>query len=558
MSIDFDQLRSRLREVVKITELLAGMGHRIRVNERGRGTTRCPFHDDHRPSFSITTDGGVERFFCGGCGVHGDVFDFARLQSGDPDHLSTLRRLAEQYQIPWPDAMSENGHARVDIIGRAARFYQHGLTKPVLDYLAGRGFPEAFVRDRQIGYSPIGTEATRTRLADEAEKAKALDDALAAGLVLKFRNGRLRDFFWSDLRGYIIFPNLADGKAIGLQGRAFPAGTTTRSKYLNLPGSTHQLYNPRDAAFRSVVLCEGIPDTMSAMLAKLPDTGACGMLGTQGWQDDWLRLFRRAGRVYVALDRDAELRAIDLARGFGTRGRVLRLPETLGPKGDLNDWFCGPAERDPERFRIPAPRGDRKRASRRTRWPRSASRTTSHAGISSTRSSSRPLNGALAPRTPGSTSCATSAITIPCSGTVTCSRSPSAWGCRFPPSRKPRSNSPGRTARDVPAGRRPHPAAASPRSWWSGSCGGSCGCRLHRPRHRPPDRPARSHARSGPAVARFRGRCRGLVARAVRAARLGHPQTDPARLRSPPDISRRQPATSRRSTTFDPIERPHV
>jgi len=351
MSADFDQLRSRLREVVKITELLAGMGHGIRVNERGRGTTRCPFHDDHRPSFSITTDGGVERFFCGGCGVHGDVFDFARLQSGDPDHLSTLRRLAEQYEIPWPDATAENGHARVEVISRAARFYQHGLTKPVLDYLAGRGFPDAFVRDCQIGYSPIGTEATRTRLADEAAKATLLDDALAAGLVLKFRNGRLRDFFWSDLRGYVIFPNLTGGKATGLQGRAFPASTTTRSKYLNLPGSTHQLYNPRDAAFRSVVLCEGIPDTLSAMLAKLPDTGACGMLGTQGWQDDWLRLFRRAGRIYVALDRDAELRAIDLARGFGTRGRVLWLPETLGPKGDLNDWFCGPAERDPERFR---------------------------------------------------------------------------------------------------------------------------------------------------------------------------------------------------------------
>ena len=351
---DFDQFRARLREVVKIVDLLESTGHHIRRNNQGGGTARCPFHDDHRPSLSVYVDKeGVERFRCWSCNPRGgDVFDFAQLQSGDPDHLSTLRRLAEKHQIPWPETLSSNGQKPSDVIHRAARFYQRGLTKPVLEYLAGRGFPEAFVKDRQIGYVPVGTEATTTRLADEAKKAGILDDALTEKLVIEYRNGRLRDWFWSDARGYIIFPNLVDGKAIGLQGRAYPATSGTRSKYLNLPESTHQLYNPREAAFRSVILCEGIPDTMSAMLAKVPDTGACGIMGTQGWQDEWLRLFRRASRIYVALDRDAEIKAIDVARAFGTRGRVLLLPEILGPKGDLNDWFCGPAERDPGKFQL--------------------------------------------------------------------------------------------------------------------------------------------------------------------------------------------------------------
>lgn len=354
---DLDQFRSRLREVVKIIDLLESTGHHIRLNGQGGGTTRCPFHDDHRPSLSVYADkDGVERFRCFGCSVHGDVFDFARLQSGDPDHLSTLRRLAEKHQIPWPDALPPNGQKPSDVIHRAARFYQRGLTKPVLEYLAGRGFPETFVKERQIGYVPVGTDATTTRLADEARKAGLIDEAVTAGLVLKYRNGRLRDFFWSDTRGYVIFPNLVDGKAIGLQGRAYPAGSTTKSKYLNLPGSTHQLYNLRDAAFPSVILCEGIPDTMSAILAKVPDTGACGIMGQQGWQDDWLRLFRRVKRIYVAVHPDATLRAIDLARAFGTRGRVLPVPEGLGTKDDpgkrdLNNWLCGPAERDPDKFR---------------------------------------------------------------------------------------------------------------------------------------------------------------------------------------------------------------
>ena len=64
-----------------------------------------------------------------------------------------------------------------------------------------------------------------------------------------------------------------------------------------------------------------------------------------------LPLFRRAGRVYVALDRDATDRAIALARTFGTRGRVLIPPEDLGPKGDLNDWLRVGAKGDPATFR---------------------------------------------------------------------------------------------------------------------------------------------------------------------------------------------------------------
>jgi len=53
----------------------------------------------------------------------------------------------------------------------------------------------------------------------------------------------------------------------------------------------------------------------------------------------------------VALDRDATDRAIALARTFGTRGRVLILPEDVGPKGDLSDWLRLGAKGDPAAFR---------------------------------------------------------------------------------------------------------------------------------------------------------------------------------------------------------------
>jgi len=90
---------------------------------------------------------------------------------------------------------------------------------------------------------------------------------------------------------------------------------------------------------------------LSVLGTGLRDRGACGLYRTDGWQPAWLPLFRRASRVYVALDRDATDRAIALARTFGTRGRVLTPPEDLGPKGDLNDWMRIGAKGDPAVFR---------------------------------------------------------------------------------------------------------------------------------------------------------------------------------------------------------------
>ena len=95
----------------------------------------------------------------------------------------------------------------------------------------------------------------------------------------------------------------------------------------------------------------GILGTTSVLAAELRDADACGLYGRGGWQTAWLPLFRRAGRVYVALDRDAIDRAIALARTFGTRGRVLIPPDDLGSKGDLNDWLRVKAKSDPAAFR---------------------------------------------------------------------------------------------------------------------------------------------------------------------------------------------------------------
>jgi hypothetical protein len=121
------------------------------------------------------------------------------------------------------------------------------------------------------------------------------------------------------------------------------------------------------------------------LASGLRDSGACGLYGTGGWPPAWLPFFRRVGRVYVALDRDATDRAIALVRTFGTRGRVLIPSEDLGPKGDLNDWLRVGAKGDPASFHSileralptsPTPWASRSSGYHRT-WRPGISKTTS-------------------------------------------------------------------------------------------------------------------------------------------------------------------------------------
>jgi hypothetical protein len=162
----------------------------------------------------------------------------------------------------------------------AAQFYADRLTAPVLRYLAGRGFPETFVRQRRIGYALVSSTrdllVRQIRGAARSNGTQLLREAIEDGLVVQDKAGNMRDFFASETHGYIVFPNVIHGHVVDLQGRAYPT-PARRSAYLNRSGPICHLYNAGDAGQRSVLLCEGIPDTLSVLVAGLKDSGACGV-----------------------------------------------------------------------------------------------------------------------------------------------------------------------------------------------------------------------------------------------------------------------------------------
>jgi len=227
MNGSYDDLRAALRERVHIADLLHARGVNVRLNGRGGGTALCPFHDDHRPSLSIyrSRRDDTERFRCWSCGSRGDVFDFAQTLLDYPDHVATLRALAAEHHLPWPE---QREAVSSDVLDRAAQFYADRLTAPVLRYLAGRGFPEAFVRQRRIGYAPVSSSrdllVREIRSTTRSNRTHLIQQAIEAGLVVQDKAGGVRDFFASET--HVLTPpedlgpkgDLNDWMRIGAKG----------------------------------------------------------------------------------------------------------------------------------------------------------------------------------------------------------------------------------------------------------------------------------------------------------------------------------------------------
>ena len=74
-----------------ITPRQAAERYGLSVNNKGM--TRCPFHEDHKPSLKLD-----KRYYCFGCGESGDVIDFTARYFGISNQSAAIQ-LARDYGI---------------------------------------------------------------------------------------------------------------------------------------------------------------------------------------------------------------------------------------------------------------------------------------------------------------------------------------------------------------------------------------------------------------------------------------------------------------------------
>lgn len=317
---------------------------------------RCPFHDDHDPSFTVDNATGTWRCWSQ-CAVGGDVIDLvgysmyrgawnsrdvsmfkealARLEGNalPPVRQSIPAEWRERKRVGKP---IELGLTAQLVLHAAARLYHTTLLAMGRDpgtpyaYLAGRGFSDETIRDELVGYA-AGDRLGPALVAGGLSRQAAIEThLLVAG----------REF----LAGRIIFVERdRKGRVLHMIGRKFaPWLNDSARKYLNLKEIAKPLHGwgrlDRRRSDVPVLLVESPPDRLTAVQWGYH---ALAVIGT-GLKEDQAVMLSRLQRPKVIVPHNDGGTGLQAARLWVDRigeGAIVLLPEDIK---DLNELGARP------------------------------------------------------------------------------------------------------------------------------------------------------------------------------------------------------------------------
>ena len=193
----FDEVISLIKDRLDIVEVVSQY---VVLKKSGANYWGiCPFHNDSKPSMSVSPSKGI--FKCFSCGTGGDALNFlVRIQNRE--YKDVIFELAEKFDIELPKKFSssnENKTQKADMLKaceKAAKFYNLQLktandANKANSYLQGRGITEQIIQRFTLGWAPDKFDALYKELSKEFK-----DEILEkAGLIIKANNGNWIDRF---------------------------------------------------------------------------------------------------------------------------------------------------------------------------------------------------------------------------------------------------------------------------------------------------------------------------------------------------------------------------
>ncbi len=331
----------------------------------------CPFHNDKKPSMSVSPQKGIYK--CFSCGAGGDALNFL-VKIQNREYKDVILELAEKFNIELPKKFTpsnESKSIKADMARacqKAAKFYNLQLksaddANKAMTALKSRGITDEVISKFTLGWAPNKYDALYKELHKEFK-----DDILEkAGLILKSNSGNWIDRF----RNRIIIPIQNDnGDYVAFGARAVDEGQNP--KYLNSSDSMiynkskilYGLYTAKDAikSEDSVVIMEGYFDVISAQANGVENAVAsCGTAMTA----DHVKLLSRytkSRKIFLSFDTDsagikATKRGSEVIRDtFATLGNIKQFDESHISTMDDNKYSCEirvvspPQGKDPDEF----------------------------------------------------------------------------------------------------------------------------------------------------------------------------------------------------------------
>ena len=313
----------------------------VQLVKRGKNYfAKCPFHDDHSPSMSISPE--LQIYNCFTCGESGRVFDFV-MKYEKISFYEAVKKVADKVGINIDIDTSikkENNkfNDQYEIYNLSNKFYQNNLNtslgKIARSYLSQRQITDEMIKHFQIGLSLNDNNLTKLLI----NKKYSPDLLVKSGIAIR-KGNEVYDIY----RNRIMFPLWdINGKTIGFSGRVYEGNDT--SKYINTmetdifkKGSL--LYN-YDNARKSIldkdeiIIVEGFMDVIRLYTIGIENVVAS--MGTAITKEQVKLLKKLSSNIILMFDGDkagkkATNSFIEVSEGYDMNIKVVRLEEDLDP-----------------------------------------------------------------------------------------------------------------------------------------------------------------------------------------------------------------------------------
>jgi len=334
-----------IQQVTQATDIVELIGQYVALTKKGREFAGlCPFHDDHKPSMSVSP--AKQIYKCFACGAGGGAAKFLM----DYEKLAfpqAVRQLAERANIPIPREYEQTDTAgQADkrtlerVMAFAQSFFRSQLTSPAgrtaLDYARSRGLTDESIERFGLGLAVDAWDALATAARRKGVRER---DLLATGLVIR-RDGR--EGCYDRFRNRLMFPiHDLTGKVAAFGGRALGDDP---AKYMNSPetplfdksGLLYAMNWSRDAIRNSgrAIVVEGYLDVLIPLQAGVDNIVAT--MGTSLTERHVRLLARFANEAVLVFDADiagaaAAERAVELFIAQQLNVRVATIPAGKDP-----------------------------------------------------------------------------------------------------------------------------------------------------------------------------------------------------------------------------------
>lgn len=307
----------------------------------------CFGHQDRTPSLNFDEKKG--RYKCYVCDVKGDVINLVK-ENLNLSFVDACNWLINQFQI----IVTEPSHFRFRKANRVIKYVppivespfqpnpkiyewlikQLTLSQRGLNYLTiKRGFSKERIEELEIR-----DMVNPSSVYDKLKEEWGTEALVKCGLCKIGDNNIIKNIWWDYV---IIFPFVDLNYRINyLQGRRLNLDKI-QSKYINLSQIRPYVYNIHTLTELNegdqLYICEGIPDTITAMHLGLK---AIGVLGASSFDSELVTMLMKY-RIGVIPDADAGGKKFldNVRKEFDKKGKTVQKYTIPKPFNDLNEYF---------------------------------------------------------------------------------------------------------------------------------------------------------------------------------------------------------------------------